>query len=85
MKHNFISFDSLLIFTSADILTHQPPLITHILLGLWPAFWLLSEYLCWPVGTEFDIMEAIGDKHNMYDFSISLLILHLLCILFYLV
>ncbi len=33
---------------------------------MWPAHWLLSEYLCWPVGTEFDILETIGDGKNLY-------------------
>eukprot|EP00026_Physarum_polycephalum_P007822 Phypoly_transcript_07890.p1 GENE.Phypoly_transcript_07890~~Phypoly_transcript_07890.p1 ORF type:complete len:503 (+),score=53.01 Phypoly_transcript_07890:3-1511(+) len=28
--------------------------------GMWPAHWLLSQYLCWPVGAEIDIMESIS-------------------------
>jgi len=30
--------------------------------GLWPAHWLLSEYKCWPLGSEIDILELLGDK-----------------------
>lgn len=29
--------------------------------GLWPAHWLVSAYLCWPVGAEIDILESISN------------------------
>ena len=29
--------------------------------GMWPAHWMDSATVCWPLGAEFDIMENLGD------------------------
>jgi len=35
--------------------------------GLWPAHWMVSSTLCWPLGHEFDIMENLGnDMSTIY-------------------
>jgi hypothetical protein len=38
---------------------------------MWPAHWLLSQYLCWPVGGifQFEIFTSYNNKCNSFEIT----------------